>query len=73
MWIRIEGFIINLDNVTNINIGQEYVYISFCHGASNVGPKDSQEIYWNSLAFKKDDIPIDALSSMYQLPMKPKQ
>jgi len=57
MWIRINDFIINLDNVTNIDIEEKYVFVSFCHGASEVGPIESSETYWNSLVFKKEDVP----------------
>lgn len=57
MWIRINDFIINLDNVTNINIDKEYVYISFNHGIAQITQEGNEDIYWNSLAFKKEDIP----------------
>ena len=57
MWIRINDFIINLDNVTNINIDKEYVYVSFNHAATELKLPAGNEMYWNSLAFKKEDIP----------------
>jgi len=57
MWIRINDFIINLDNVTNINAGEKYVYISFSHGVTDLGPPGADNIYWNSLAFKREEIP----------------
>ena len=72
MWIRINDFIINFDNVTNINIAKEYVYISFCHGSSVVEYSEysdgSREPYWSSLAFKKGDVPDSAWKIIKALP-----
>jgi len=71
MWIRINDFIINLDNVTNINIERGYVHISFCQGSSyemveyNDGAK---ELYRNCLAFKEDDVPDSVWKNINALP-----
>jgi len=70
MWIRIKNFIINLDNVTNINIEKEYVYISFNHGATNLGSEDGENVYWNSLAFKWEEIPVNVQDLILNLDVK---
>ena len=69
MWIRINDFIINLDNVTNINIVKEYVYISFNHAATQLGQAGTDNnIYWNSLRIKKEDIPVREMRFIENLP-----
>ncbi|GAG19181.1 unnamed protein product [marine sediment metagenome] len=56
MWIRINDFIINLDNVTEINIQEKQVSISFCTAD------------WNSLAFKKEEISKNIWDFLERLP-----
>ena len=68
MWIRINDFIINLDNVTNINIEENYVYVSFNHGVTRLGEGYDHEVYWNSLRFDKNDIPDSAWQIIRTLP-----
>ena len=69
MWIRINDFIINLDNVTNVNIGKNTVYISFNHAITQLGQQGTHDnVYWNSLAFKKEDIPVREMHFIENLP-----
>ena len=69
MWIRINDFIINLDNVTNVNIGKNTVYISFNHAMTQLGQQDTHDnVYWNSLAFKREEISKNIWDFLDRLP-----
>lgn len=74
MWIRIGNFTINLDNVTNINEEKDFVYISFNHGVTQLGSEGNPEnVYWNSLAFKREDIPKQVWGIFHGLIVYPRK